>query len=239
MINSAIRASSSSTGSRPSKSSGSTSLTCSMHAVPDDWTARRLLTGHRSRHRYLRATPAMPYTIIFTERYTPHRLALPEAPPDMARAYEKTLALLQVNPHHPSLRLHELGGKPQGAHSISINMSHRITLHVLVQSAPRSAQRGRSCCGVLTSKRPHPSTKPPHVRLHRVIDCTLLDGLRLSLENRIPFSHRRMRLPTSTRPIFRNVLMQPPLDRFIVHAGAGNIQARVQVRDQTLSLGRV
>jgi len=37
----------------------------------------------------------------------------------MARAYEKTLALLQANPHHPSLQLHELGGKLRGVHSIS------------------------------------------------------------------------------------------------------------------------
>ena len=50
----------------------------------------------------------------------------------MWRAYEKTLALLQVNPHHPSLRLHELGGRLKGVHSVSINLSYRITLHLWV-----------------------------------------------------------------------------------------------------------
>ena len=52
--------------------------------------------------------------------------------PDMARAYEKTLALLQINPQHPSLRLHALGGRLQGVYSVSINLPYRITLYLVV-----------------------------------------------------------------------------------------------------------
>ena len=39
---------------------------------------------------------------------------------------------LQANPHHPSLRLHALKGKLAGIHSVSINLSYRITLELLL-----------------------------------------------------------------------------------------------------------
>jgi mRNA-degrading endonuclease YafQ of YafQ-DinJ toxin-antitoxin module len=74
----------------------------------------------------------MPYTIVFTERYTRIAARFLKRHPDLVRTYEKTLALLQVNPQHPSLRLHELGGRLKGVHSVSINLSYRITLQLLV-----------------------------------------------------------------------------------------------------------
>jgi toxin HigB-1 len=76
--------------------------------------------------------PAVAYTIIFTERYTRIAARFLKRHPDMARAYVKTLELLQVNPHHPSLRLHALSGRLAGVHSVSINLSYRITLHLLI-----------------------------------------------------------------------------------------------------------
>jgi mRNA-degrading endonuclease YafQ of YafQ-DinJ toxin-antitoxin module len=74
----------------------------------------------------------MAYKIIFTERYTNIAARFLKRHPDMARAYMKTLALLELNPHHPSLRLHALSGRLAGVHSVSINLSYRITLHLLV-----------------------------------------------------------------------------------------------------------
>lgn len=74
----------------------------------------------------------MPYKIIFTERYTRIAARFLKRHPDMARAYLKTLSLLELNPHHPSLRLHALGGRLAGVHSVSINLSYRITLHLLI-----------------------------------------------------------------------------------------------------------
>jgi plasmid maintenance system killer protein len=38
--------------------------------------------------------------------------------------------LLETHPHHPSLRLHALAGRHDGLHSISINLSYRITLQL-------------------------------------------------------------------------------------------------------------
>ena len=74
----------------------------------------------------------MDYKIIFTERYTHIAKRFLQRHPDMARAYVKTLALLEVNPQHPSLRLHALGGRLAGVHSVSINLSYRITLLLLI-----------------------------------------------------------------------------------------------------------
>ncbi len=74
----------------------------------------------------------MAYSIIFTERYIRIAARFLKRHPDMTRAYEKTLALLELNPHHPSLRLHALSGRLAGVHAVSINLSYRITLHLLV-----------------------------------------------------------------------------------------------------------
>ena len=53
--------------------------------------------------------------------------------PELKNLYAKTLALLEINPHHPSLRLHALSGQLDGLHSVSINLSYRITLELLIQ----------------------------------------------------------------------------------------------------------
>ena len=73
-----------------------------------------------------------PYTLVFTERYNRIAARFLKSHPDLARPYEKTLALLEMNPDHPSLRLHSLAGRLAGVHSVSINLSYRITLHLLL-----------------------------------------------------------------------------------------------------------
>ena len=70
---------------------------------------------------------------MFTERYNRRAAGFLQRHPDMREAYRKTLLLLAANPHHPSLRLHPLLGRLQGLHSISINLSYRITLEVLIE----------------------------------------------------------------------------------------------------------
>jgi len=74
----------------------------------------------------------VPYKLIFTERYTRIAKRFLQRHPDMARAYVKTLALLEANPQHPSLRLHALGGQLAGVQSVAINLSYRITLQLLI-----------------------------------------------------------------------------------------------------------
>ncbi len=71
--------------------------------------------------------------LIFTETYNRHALKWLKRHPDLANQYLKTLKLLEANPFHPSLRLHALSGRLQELHSISINLSYRITLELVIQ----------------------------------------------------------------------------------------------------------
>jgi len=73
------------------------------------------------------------YTLIFTDQYNRRAARFLKRHPQVREQYRKTLLLLQANPHHPSLRLHALGGKLSGLHSVSINLSYRITLELVIR----------------------------------------------------------------------------------------------------------
>ena len=75
----------------------------------------------------------MVYALVFTDDYTRRALRFLKRHPELKNQYAKTLALLEINPHHPSLRLHALAGRLQGVHSVSINLSYRITLELMIQ----------------------------------------------------------------------------------------------------------
>lgn len=75
----------------------------------------------------------MVFRLVFTETYNRSALRWLKRHPDLKPQYLKTLKLLEANPFHPSLRLHALDGKLQGLHSVSINLSYRITLELLVR----------------------------------------------------------------------------------------------------------
>jgi mRNA-degrading endonuclease YafQ of YafQ-DinJ toxin-antitoxin module len=75
----------------------------------------------------------MPYQLVFTEAYNRRALKFLKQHPELKSQYAKTLALLEANPHHPSLRLQALSGRLQGLQSVSINLSYRITLELLIQ----------------------------------------------------------------------------------------------------------
>jgi mRNA-degrading endonuclease YafQ of YafQ-DinJ toxin-antitoxin module len=53
--------------------------------------------------------------------------------PQILGQYETTLQLLELNPRRPSLRLHSLEGTLSGLSLVSINMSYRIVLELLIQ----------------------------------------------------------------------------------------------------------
>ena len=73
----------------------------------------------------------MTYKLIFTEQYEKRLRKFIKKHPEVLSQYEKTIRLLEVNPHHPSLRLHKLSGKLSDLHSVSINISYRITLELI------------------------------------------------------------------------------------------------------------
>ncbi len=76
----------------------------------------------------------MAFALIFTDQYTKRAARFLKCHPELRSQYLKTLQLLEANPHHPSLRLHALSGKLTGLHSISINISYRITLELVIQN---------------------------------------------------------------------------------------------------------
>ena len=77
----------------------------------------------------------MKHKIVFTESYTRRAVRFLRKHPDMRRQYEKTLQLLELNPFHPSLRLHKLTGRFGDLHSVSINLAYRITIEFLIENA--------------------------------------------------------------------------------------------------------
>ncbi|WP_374500473.1 type II toxin-antitoxin system YafQ family toxin [Zoogloea sp.] len=75
----------------------------------------------------------MAYVLVFTEQYTRRAARFIKRHPELRHQYLKTLQLLAANPFHPSLRLHALSGRLAGLHSVSINLSYRITIEILIQ----------------------------------------------------------------------------------------------------------
>ena len=75
----------------------------------------------------------MSYALVFTEAYNRRAARWLKRRPELRQQYLKTLQLLEANPLHPSLRLHSLSGKLQGLHAVSINLSYRITLELLIE----------------------------------------------------------------------------------------------------------
>lgn len=75
----------------------------------------------------------MTWALVFTEAYDRRASRWLKRHPDLRQQYLKTLQLLEANPYHPSLRLHSLSGRLAGVHSVSINLSYRITLELLIQ----------------------------------------------------------------------------------------------------------
>ena len=70
----------------------------------------------------------MAYRLVFTESYTRRAVRVIRKHPEVRQQYEKTLQLLELNPFHPSLRLHKLKGRLKELHSVSVARAYRITL---------------------------------------------------------------------------------------------------------------
>lgn len=77
----------------------------------------------------------MTWQLIFTEQYNRRAAKFINRRPDVENQYAKTLELLELNPHHPSLRLHGLSGKLDGLQIISINLQYRIVIEMIITEA--------------------------------------------------------------------------------------------------------
>ena len=75
----------------------------------------------------------MPYTLIYPDSYIRRARKYLRKHPEIHNQYRKTLELLELDPYHPSLRLHSLEGRLKGLSSVSINMSYRIVLELEIR----------------------------------------------------------------------------------------------------------
>ena len=71
--------------------------------------------------------------ISYTDGYNKKAAGFLKKHPDLTNQYKKTLQLIELNPSHPSLKLHKLKGKHSDLYAVSINYSYRISLLFLLQ----------------------------------------------------------------------------------------------------------
>jgi mRNA-degrading endonuclease YafQ of YafQ-DinJ toxin-antitoxin module len=75
----------------------------------------------------------MSYKIIRTDEYFKKLKKFIKKHPDVLDRYAKTIELLEIDPYHPSLRLHKLRGKLQEYHSVSIIMQYRVVIDFVIK----------------------------------------------------------------------------------------------------------
>lgn len=74
----------------------------------------------------------MPYKIVSTAVYLKKLTKFLKKHPDIKPRYFKAMKLLEINPYHPSLRLH-VAGNMRAYHSISITMKYRVIIDFVIQ----------------------------------------------------------------------------------------------------------
>ncbi|HKL86331.1 MAG TPA: plasmid stabilization protein [Treponemataceae bacterium] len=72
------------------------------------------------------------YKILFTFMYEEKVKRFLKKHPDLLKQYTKTLQLIELNPFHPSLRLHQFKTQGFEGYSVSINLTYRISLEFLI-----------------------------------------------------------------------------------------------------------
>jgi len=72
------------------------------------------------------------FKILFTSSYEERVKKFLKKHPEVEKQYTKTLQLLELNPLHPSLRLHQFKTSSFEGYSISINLTYRISLEFLI-----------------------------------------------------------------------------------------------------------
>jgi len=75
----------------------------------------------------------MAYRLIYPDSYIKRAKKFLRKHPEIHSQYRKTLELLELDPYHPSLRLHGLEGRLKDLSSVSINMSYRIVLELEIK----------------------------------------------------------------------------------------------------------
>ncbi|MEJ2436938.1 MAG: type II toxin-antitoxin system mRNA interferase toxin, RelE/StbE family [Sulfurovaceae bacterium] len=74
----------------------------------------------------------MNYKIVITEYYLKKLKKFIKKHPEVLDRYIKMIEMLEVDPFHPSLRIHKLKGRLKEYHSISINMQYRVVIDFII-----------------------------------------------------------------------------------------------------------
>ncbi len=74
----------------------------------------------------------MPFEIYYTQSYKKRERKFFKKHKELLSKYEKVLKLMEVDPYHPSLRLHRLQGKLDKLHSVSLDIQYRITIELYI-----------------------------------------------------------------------------------------------------------
>ena len=74
----------------------------------------------------------MRYRLVYPESYIRRARKFLRKHPEIHSQYQKTLQLLEIDPFHPSLRLHRLQGSLSDLSSVSINLTYRIVIEFLL-----------------------------------------------------------------------------------------------------------
>ena len=75
----------------------------------------------------------MNYRLIFPDSYVKREKKFFRKHPQLLGQYDKALQLLELDPYHPSLRMHALRGPLAGLYSISINISYRLIIELEIR----------------------------------------------------------------------------------------------------------
>ena len=72
------------------------------------------------------------YRLIFSDSYEEKAKRFLKKHPEIKDQYVKCLTLLELNPYHPSLRLHSFRTRRFEGYSVSINLSYRISIEFMI-----------------------------------------------------------------------------------------------------------
>lgn len=75
----------------------------------------------------------MLYKLIITDTYFKKLKKFIKKHPQILERYAKTIKLLEIDPYHPSLRLHNLQGKLKEYQSISITIKYRLIIDFIIE----------------------------------------------------------------------------------------------------------
>jgi mRNA-degrading endonuclease YafQ of YafQ-DinJ toxin-antitoxin module len=75
----------------------------------------------------------MAWRLVITASYEKKLKRFLKKHPEVLERYAKAMVLLERDPWHPSLRPHKLKGRLREYHSISITLSYRVVIDLVIE----------------------------------------------------------------------------------------------------------